>query len=409
MLIAILSAFLGGLILNCMPCVFPIISLKAFGLLRQGGDQAHLRREGVAFLVGSLLAMLALAGVLMALRAGGEAVGWGFQLQSPAIVALLALVMIGSALNLMGLFEMGIGLQRAGQAMDGRSGLIGTALTGALSVMVATPCAGPFMAGALGYALVQPPLVGLAVFAALAVGVAAPFTLLCFCPPLARMLPRPGAWMVTLKHGLAFPMLAAAAWLIWVLDAQTGSAGLPFILGCALLLAMTAWLYGLAQRRAMSGKPARALTLAAATGLAAIGAAFAMPGQAFETRRPVAQADSGPIRWSPARVARETAAGRPVFVDFSASWCLTCKVNEKAVLSTPAFKEAMARTNTAFMIADSTNYDAEIEKAMSDLGRTGLPLYLVYPAGGGKPVILPQVLSIGMATGALDVAAGGKG
>jgi len=207
MLVAILSAFLGGLILNCMPCVFPIISLKAFGLVRQGGDPALLRREGLAFMAGSVLAMLALAGVLLALRAGGEAVGWGFHLQSPMIVALLALVMIGSALNLMGLFEIGLGLQRAGQSVSGREGLTGAALTGALAVVVATPCAGPFMAGALGFALVQPPLVGLAIFAALAVGVAAPFTALCFSPALARRLPRPGPWMATLKHALAFPML----------------------------------------------------------------------------------------------------------------------------------------------------------------------------------------------------------
>lgn len=412
MLVAILSAFLGGLILNCMPCVFPIISLKAFGLVRQGGEPALLRREGMAFMAGSVLAMLALAGVLLALRAGGEAVGWGFQLQSPMIVALLALVMIGSALNLMGLFEMGLGLQRAGQSVGGRDGLLGAALTGALAVVVATPCAGPFMAGALGYALVQPPLAGLAIFAALAVGVAAPFTLLSFSPALARRLPKPGPWMVTLKHALAFPMLAAAAWLVWVLDAQTGSAGLPLILGCALVLAFSAWIYGLAQRRAMSGKPARGLTLAAVAGLVVIGGAFAMPGQAFEVAsgKSVASVAHGdrPIRWSPQQVAQQTAAGRPVFVDFSAAWCLTCKVNEKAVLSTPDFKQAIARTDTAFMIADSTNYDAEIEKAMSDLGRTGLPLYLVYPAGGGKPVILPQVLTKDLAIKALEVAARGK-
>lgn len=412
MLVAILSAFLGGLILNCMPCVFPIISLKAFGLVRQGGEPALLRREGMAFMAGSVLAMLALAGVLLALRAGGEAVGWGFQLQSPMIVALLALVMIGSALNLMGLFEMGLGLQRAGQSVGGRDGLLGAALTGALAVVVATPCAGPFMAGALGYALVQPPLAGLAIFAALAVGVAAPFTLLSFSPALARRLPKPGPWMVTLKHALAFPMLAAAAWLVWVLDAQTGSAGLPLILGCALVLAFSAWIYGLAQRRAMSGKPARGLTLAAVAGLVVIGGAFAMPGQAFEVAsgKSVASVAHGdrPIRWSPQQVAQQTAAGRPVFVDFSAAWCLTCKVNEKAVLSTPDFKQAIARTDTAFMIADSTNYDAEIEKAMSDLGRTGLPLYLVYPARGGKPVILPQVLTKDLAIKALEVAARGK-
>ena len=420
MFIAIISAFLGGLILNCMPCVFPIISLKAFSLVRQGENPAHLRREGLAFLGGSLVAMLLLAGVLIGLRAGGEAVGWGFQLQSPFVVAVLALIMIGSALNLMGLFEIGIGLQRIGQTANGKAdqnGWLGAALTGALAVVVATPCAGPFMASALGYALVQPPIVGLAVFAALAIGVAAPFTLLCFCPPLARRLPRPGPWMVTLKHALAFPMLAAAAWLVWVLDSQTGSAALPLILGCALLLALTGWLYGMAQRRTVSGQPARGLTVAAMAGVAAICAAFALPGQAFETVRPAAGAtaagtaaiDIRPVRWSPALVARETAAGRPVFVDFSAAWCLTCKVNEKAVLSKPAFMNAIARTNTAYMIADSTNYDAGIEKAMSDLGRTGLPLYLVYPAGGGDPVILPQVLTSGMVVDALDAAARRKG
>ncbi|WP_395335776.1 thioredoxin family protein [Novosphingobium sp. BL-8H] len=425
MFIAIASAFLGGLILNCMPCVFPIISLKAFGLVRQGGDPGHLRREGLAFLGGSLFAMLALAGLLIALRAGGEAVGWGFQLQSPVVVAVLVLIMIGSALNLMGLFEMGLGLQRIGQEANGKAaddGWLGAALTGALAVVVATPCAGPFMASALGYALVQPPIVGLAVFAALATGVAAPFTLLCFCPPLARRLPRPGSWMITLKHALAFPMLAAAAWLVWVLDSQTGSAGLPFILGCALLLALACWLYGLAQRRTMAGKSARGLTFAAASGLAVIVAAFALPGQALVTGPAPGRAsampsaatntpimDARPVRWSPERVARETSAGRPVFVDFSAAWCLTCQVNEKAVLSKPAFKAAIARTNAAYMIADSTNYDAGIEKAMSDLGRTGLPLYLVYPAGGGDPVILPQVLTSGLVVDALDAAASKKG
>lgn len=414
MFIAIASAFLGGLILNLMPCVFPIISLKAFGLIRQGGDRARLRREGLAFFAGSLLTMLALAGFLIALRAGGEAVGWGFQLQSPIIVALLALVMIGAALNMMGLFEIGLSLQRAGQGFEGKEGWVGAALTGALAVVVATPCAGPFMASALGYALVQPPTVGLAVFAALAAGVAAPFTLLCFSPPLAKRLPRPGSWMVTLKHALAFPMLAAAAWLVWVLDAQTGSNGLPLILGCALVLALAGWLYGMAQRRVMSGKPARGLTIAAISGLGAIAAAFALPGNAFEIQN--APKGTGttagelltnirPVRWSPTLVTRETAAGRPVFVDFSAAWCLTCKVNEEAVLSKKPFKDAIARTGAAYMIADSTNYDAEIEKAMSDLGRTGLPLYLVYPAGGGDPVILPQVLTSGTVVSTLEAAA----
>lgn len=419
MLVAILSAFLGGLILNLMPCVFPIISLKAFGLVRQGGDVRHMRREGAAFFVGTLFTMLLLAGVLIALRAGGQAVGWGFQLQSPLVVGLLALIILGAALNLAGLFEIGIGLQRIGQNLDGRGGLVGATLTGALAVIVATPCAGPFMAGAIGYALVQPPMVSIAIFAALGVGVAAPFTILSFSPTLARRLPRPGPWMMVLKQALAFPMLGAAAWLLWVFSLQTGAAGLALVLGAALLLGLAGWLFGIAQRRGMAGKPSRGLYTAAAMGLGAIILLGAQPGSILylANRSDMAQATTTlapavmttPVTWSPERVAQERTAGHPVFVDFSAAWCLTCKVNEKAVLSTNAFKNAIARTGSTYMVADSTNYDARIEEAMMKLGRSGLPLYLVYPAKGGDPVILPQVLDVKTAVAALEQAAGKKG
>lgn len=412
---ALLSAFLGGLILNLMPCVFPIISLKAFGLARQGGDPGRMRQEGAAFFVGTMLAMLALAGALIALRAGGQAVGWGFQLQSPIVVAVLVLVLLGSALNLTGLFEFGLGLQRMGQTLDGKDGLIGAALTGALAVVVATPCAGPFMAGAIGFALVQPPLAGLAIFAALGAGVAAPFTLLSFSPALARRLPRPGAWMTTLKHALAFPMLAAAAWLLWVLAQQTGSDGLALMLGCALVLAFTCWVFGIAQRRSMAGRPAYMLHGVAVFGLVAIGVLCTAPGNALRTPMAaaaaptaLAAAENKPVPWSPEAVAKARAAGHAVFVDFSAEWCLTCKVNEKAVLSTAAFRTAIARTGTTYMVADSTNYDARIEQAMMQLGRSGLPLYLVYPAKGGDPAILPQVLDTRTAVAALEAASGKK-
>ena len=419
MLVALISAFLGGLILNLMPCVFPIISLKAFGLARQGGDLKRMRQEGVAFFAGTLLALLALAAALIALRASGQAVGWGFQLQSPLVVALLALVLLGSALNLAGMFEFGLSVQRLGQAADGKGGLLGAGLTGALAVVVATPCAGPFMAGAIGFALVQPPLAGLAVFAALGAGVAAPFTLLSFSPALARRLPRPGAWMTTLKQALAFPMLAAAAWLLWVLAQQTGSTGLAVMLGCALLLASTCWIYGIAQRRSMTGRPAERLYGLTLLGLASIAALCASPGGALRKPHTPAQAqaqaqassrplESKPVPWSPEAVARERAARHPVFVDFSAEWCLTCKVNEKAVLSTSAFKAAIARTGTTYMVADSTNYDPRIEQAMMALGRSGLPLYLVYPAKGGDPVVLPQVLDTATVLTAMEAASGKK-
>ena len=273
------------------------------------------------------------------------------------------------------------------------------------------------MAGALGYALVQPPLAGLAVFAALGAGVAAPFTLVSFSPALARRLPRPGPWMVTLKHLLAFPMLAAAAWLVWVLAQQTGPAELALILGCAVGLGFVGWIYGIAQRRGFTGQSAVPFHLVAGAGVVAIGAAILVPGGAIRSPAPAAAraaasdataagpAEVHPIAWTAARAQAERAAGRPIFVDFSAAWCATCQVNEKAVLSTQAFKDAIARTGTVFMVADSTNYDPAIEKAMNDLGRTGLPLYLVYPAGGGAPAVLPQLLTQDMAITAIEAAA----
>lgn len=209
MLTAIAAAFLGGLILNLMPCVFPVISLKALSLIRHHDKPAHARAEGLAFLLGVVVTMLALVGVLLLARAGGASVGWGFQLQSPMVIALLILVMLASALNLFGVFEIGLSLQRAGEVGGNRGGLVGSALTGALAIVVATPCSAPFMASAVGYALTQPPAVSLVIFIALALGFAAPFTLIAFFPVLARVLPAPGAWMMTLKHGLAFPMLGA--------------------------------------------------------------------------------------------------------------------------------------------------------------------------------------------------------
>jgi len=415
MFLAIATAFLGGLILNFMPCVFPIIFLKAFGLVKQSGDPRRLRREGLAFFVGTLLAMMVLGSLLLALRAGGIAVGWGFQLQSPMVVVVLTLVMFGSGLNLAGLFEFGIGIQRVGQQMDHREGILGAALTGALAVVVATPCAGPFMAGALGYALVQPALIGLTVFASLATGVAAPFTFLSFMPGLARRLPRPGAWMGTMKHALAFPMFGAAAWLVWVFSLQTGSSGLALMLACVVGFSFLCWLYGMAQRRAAAGQKTQVLQVATVMGALALCTVVVMRGGALGRQRPSdasGMAISGiivpdnirPIAWTAARVAQEQAAGRPVFVDFSAAWCLQCQVNEKAVLSKQRFRQLISKTNAAYLVADSTKYDPAIEKAMSDLGRTGLPLYLVYPAGGGRPVILPQLLTFETINTALSAA-----
>ena len=397
MLVAILSALLGGLILNFMPCVFPVLSLKAAGLVRHGHDRGQARAEGLAFMGGVLITLLVLASVLIAARAGGAAIGWGFQLQSPVVIAALVLVMLGAALNLAGQFEIGMALQGVGQGAGARQGLAGSALTGALAIIVATPCTAPFMAGALGYALVQPPVAALAIFAALGIGFALPFTALAMSPGATRILPKPGPWMDTLKRFLAFPMLGAAAWLVWVLSQQAGQIGLAVILAACVAFAFAGWMFGIAQRQRMTGNRS-----ALAYGIAAAGLASAVVGVAAVGRVPRAQselaADNHPRqvdrrKWSTAEVAAAQSEGKPILIDFTASWCITCQVNDRTTLSTKAVRDALTETGTVFMVADSTNYDAAIEKALADYGRSGLPLYVVYPVGGGKPVILPQILT----------------
>ncbi|MGA9609458.1 MAG: thioredoxin family protein [Rouxiella badensis] len=406
MLTALAAAFLGGIILNLMPCVFPVISLKALSLIRHHDKPAQARAEGLAFLFGVVVTMFALAGVLLLARSGGAAVGWGFQLQSPLVIALLVLVMLASALNLFGLFEVGLSVQKVGEVGGGRGGLTGSALTGALAIIVATPCSAPFMASAIGYALTQPPRVSLVIFIALALGFAAPFTLISFFPVLARILPAPGAWMVTLKHGLAFPMLGAVAWLIWVLERQAGSIALAAILACCILLSFAAWLYGMAQKRRMMGKRHWALHIATAVFLLLVVPPLAnLKTSSGPLDSAEASQAAAAVAWSPQNVDAIKGQGKPIFVDFTASWCITCQVNERTSLSTQAVKAAMARTNTIYMIADSTKYNPDVEQALSDFGRGGLPLYVVYPADGGKPVVLPQVLTPGIVITALDNAA----
>jgi thiol:disulfide interchange protein DsbD len=324
--------------------------------------------------------------------------------------------MLGAALNLFGLFEVGASVQGAGQGAARRRDWVGAVLTGALAVVVATPCVAPFMAGALGYALVQPPAQSLAVFAALGAGFAAPFLVLAFVPGLAAKLPRPGPWMDGLKRVLAFPMLGAAAWLAWVTTRQAGDAGLAWLFAAAIALGFAAWLYGLAQRRRMlarnhAGLHGVALTaaVAAIAMLPVIGSVGSSPGPAFAAERPTARPVSAePQAWSPERVAALRARGEPVLVNFTASWCVTCQVNDKAALSTAEVKAALLRTGTTYLVADSTRFDARIEEAMAGFGSGGLPLYVMYPAGGGAPKILPQVLTRALVVEALEQARRGS-
>jgi len=407
--LAALFAFLGGLILNLMPCVFPILSMKAAALAGHGGEAKGARRQALAFLVGVMAAFLTLAGLLIAARAAGGAVGWGFQLQSPKVVVVLSLVILAAALNLSGLFEIGTSAQGLGSGLASRSDLLGSAFTGVLAVVVAAPCTAPFMGTALGFALTQGWATALMVFAALGLGFAAPFTLLAFIPPLTRLLPRPGAWMGTFKQALAFPMYAAAAWLVWVLAQQTNAEGLARALAAAVLLSLATWLVGGAQRRSGLGTSGRAwwalgaLATALCVGVALWGAYPASAAQA--------QTSGGALAaqpWSPDRLAAIRAQGRPVLVNFTAAWCVTCQVNERAAFSTREVAQAFRRSGAAYLVADWTNHNAAIAQALAAQGRVGVPLYLVYGAGGAEPKTLPQLLTPGIVAGALDQAAANR-
>jgi thiol:disulfide interchange protein DsbD len=405
LLAAAAFAFVGGLILNLMPCVFPILAMKAASLAGHGGVGGDARAQGLAFGAGVLVTFLALAGALILLRAGGESLGWGFQLQNPAIVAGLALLMLAVALNLSGVFEVGTSLQSVGSGLADRGGLVGSAFTGVLAVVVAAPCTAPFMGPALGWALTQPPAASLAVFFALGLGFAAPFVAVAFAPGLIARLPRPGPWMSTFKTVMAFPMYGAAVWLAWVLTVQAGSDAVPRLLGAAVVLAFALWLWGQAQHRAAHGRPALPLAApAGALALIALAGGAVWPAYALPTEATRA-AKLNEETYSPERLAALRADGRPVLVNYTAAWCVSCQVNERVALSTAGVAEALKRHNAVYLKADWTNRDTAIAAELARFGRAGVPLYLVYGKDGGEPAILPALLTEGMVIKALDAAA----
>jgi thiol:disulfide interchange protein/DsbC/DsbD-like thiol-disulfide interchange protein len=404
-------AFLGGLLLNVMPCVFPVLSIKVFDFVRQaGGDPTTLRRHGALYAAGVLLSFWVLAGALLVLRAGGEGLGWGFQLQSPAFVMAMVFVLVGLALSLLGVFDLGLGVSAlAGRASQG-DGLAGSFATGVLATVVATPCTAPFMGPALGWALTQPALQAMLVFTALGVGMALPYVVLCLVPSWLRLLPRPGAWLETFRQLMAFPLLATAVWLLWVLGLQAGSDAIAGTLAGLLLLALGLWLHG---RFASLERPERTrraalasalvLTLAGfATALASRGAAPAASGIASASADATTDAYGIPWRdYTRATLDELRAAGTPVFVDFTAAWCLTCKVNEHVVFSSQDVRDAFASRDVAMLRADWTSRDDEITRALASFGRSGVPLYVLYGAGA-EPTILPSVLTRGVVLDALQ-------
>jgi thiol:disulfide interchange protein/DsbC/DsbD-like thiol-disulfide interchange protein len=391
-------AILGGLILNLMPCVFPVLSIKAIGLVEQAKKHpAAVRNKGMVFAAGVISSMLCLAAVLLTLRAGGEQIGWGFQLQSPLFVTLLVYLLLAVGLNLSGVFEVGGGLAGVGDGLTQGDSYRAAFFTGVLTTLVATPCTAPFMAFAVGAALTQPPALALCIFAALGFGLALPYLLLSFAPWMRRALPKPGAWMDTLKQVFAFPIYASAAWLLWVLAQQTSSFGLGAALAGAILIAFAAWAYQKSKSSAAGGRVAGLVTATLAV-LLAIFLPVRFADVAAAASGVSAAGAHAADEWQPydaARVAKLNAAGRPLLVNFTASWCLTCLVNERNAFTDSAVQEVFRNKGVTLMKGDWTNRDPAITRALASFGRAGVPLYVVYNSkpGSAGPVILPQLLT----------------
>ena len=405
---ALLFAILGGLILNLMPCVFPILAMKAASLASAAHEPGKARRDGVAFLAGVLTTFLLLAGLLLGLRAAGEAVGWGFQLQSPSVTAALALLMLAVALNLSGVFHVGAGLQGAGAGPLSRlPGGVGAFFTGVLAVVVAAPCTAPFMAFALGAALVMPWPLALGVFLGLGLGLALPFVIVSLTPGLLSRLPRPGPWMERLKGLLAFPMYGTALWLAWVFGRQTGTDTLGLLFMAGLLLAAGVWLIGSGQSERVAGRRGLLHLVSGVLALILAGGALVLAARA--TPAPVS-ADAAPesgttlasTPWSEAAIQSALAEGRPVLVNFTADWCVTCKINERTSLSSAKVAAAIEQADAVYLVGDWTRRDDVIAAELQRHGRSGVPLYLLYSPGSTEPRILPQLLTEGVVIDALE-------
>lgn len=398
----LLFAFLGGALLNLMPCVFPVLSLKAVALAQRAEGRGRQLAGGIAYTVGVVASFLALAGGLLALRAGGALVGWGFQLQSPLFIAALALLFTLIGLNLLGVFEVGTLLPGRVAAYRARNPLLDDALTGAVAVAIASPCTAPLMGAAVGAALAAPWPQALSIFGALGLGMAAPYLALSAWPRLARVMPRPGPWMVRFKALLAFPMFATMVWLAWVLGHQAGVDGMAALLVLLLAVSLATWLW--------SGMGAAAGPRSARRTAAAGGAGVALLAGALAWSLPLLRAEPATIAtapaaaagapqtgqwqpWSPQAVAQARDAGRPVFVDFTAAWCITCQFNKRTALSDPAVLSALAQKQVLLLRADWTSRDPLIAQQLQALGRSGVPVYVLYGDKGGAPQLLPEVLS----------------
>jgi thiol:disulfide interchange protein DsbD len=380
----LLLAFAGGLILNLMPCVLPVLAIKALAIARLSGvARHHVRHEVVLYTFGVLVAFCAIGGMTFAARAAGGSVGWGVQFQSALFTTAMAWLLFAIGLNLSGVFEFGGSLAGTGQGLASR----GSFFTGLLAVVVATPCTAPFMGAALAAALAMPPATGMLIFVALGLGMAAPYAALALSPGAARLLPKPGAWMEVLKNLLAFPMYGAALWMVWIASQQVGPIGLASVFASLLLVGFAAWAFGHAQRHE---RPRVFNGVAALAAIACVACLFGLGAPAGATQTGVAADGSEP--YSASRLAALRAEHRPVLVDMSAAWCVTCLVNERIALAPASVRDTFARHHVAYLKGDWTRQNTAITAFLRDHDRSGVPLYVYYPADGA-PKILPQILT----------------
>ena len=392
--LALGGALLGGLLLNLMPCVFPILSLKAMSLAKAGGSETVVRRDALAYTAGVVLVATALGAILLGLRASGAAVGWAFQLQDPRIIFVLLALVTAIGLNLAGLFELpNINF---GNKLTRKDGAAGSFWTGALAAFVATPCTGPFMAAALGATIVLPPIAALVIFAGLGVGLALPFLLIAFVPAIRSRLPKPGPWLDGFRKAMAIPMFLTAIGLIWLLGRQIGTDSLGLSLVFLLAVALILWWFGGAQMKGLS----RGALTGAAMVAAIVGGILALPGEAAMNSQKLASTSSATLPSEPfseARLSELRAAGQPVFAYFTADWCITCKANEAAAIQRTETAEMFKAANVAVLMGDWTRPDPGISRFLEKHGRAGVPLYIYY-APGKEPVILPQILTVATLT-----------
>lgn len=381
-------ALIGGLVLNAMPCVFPIVFLKAAGVAQlAGAERQTIRTDAYAYTAGVLVTFAAMAGLLLVLRGAGAQLGWGFQLQSPIAVGFFAVVVFLIGLNLAGMFELGTSVQGVGGDLAQKKGPAGSFFTGLLAVLVAAPCIGPFLGVPMGYALSAPPLAAMAVFLALGLGLALPYLLLAAAPQWAQALPRPGPWMTRVKQLFSFAMFGTVVWLAWVVTLQAGPQSVVVLGAAFVIAAMAAWLFGLSQGKAKAPIMRTAAVAALIVAVVPITTLTSVASETAYTGGAVAKE-----AYDETRLAALQAEGTPVFIDFTAAWCITCQYNKRVVLNLPEVQALFASSGTVFMVADLTNPDPVITAAIERQGRSGVPLYLYYN-GKDAPEILPQILT----------------